>query len=76
MPAFSPPGSQSLRTALTSVYSNLQKLRDRQLAAPAESATIQELVKNELATKKHVATEGLLWLVRYVPLTGPNSTPN
>lgn len=41
-----------------------QKLRERQLAAPADSETIQELVKNELKTKKHVATEGLLWLTR------------
>jgi hypothetical protein len=46
----------------------LQKLRDRQLAAPADSETIQALVKNELATKKHVATEGLLWLVRCVSI--------
>lgn len=44
----------------------LQKVRDRQLAAPAESETLQALVVNELKTKKHVATEGLLWLVRYV----------
>jgi hypothetical protein len=44
---------------------NIKKVRDRQLAAPAESETLQELVKNELATKKHTATEGLLWLVRY-----------
>lgn len=41
-----------------------KKVRDRQLAAPAESETIQELVLNELKSKKHVATEGLLWLVR------------
>lgn len=42
----------------------LQKLRDRQLAAPAESETIQDLVKNEIASKKHTATEGLVWLIR------------
>lgn len=45
-----------------------QKIRDRQLAAPLESETLQDLVKNELKTKKHTATEGLVWLVRYVPL--------
>lgn len=45
-----------------------QKIRERQLAAPTESTTIQELVINELKTKKHVATEGLVWLVRYLPL--------
>lgn len=44
-----------------------QKLRERQLAAPAESENIQDLCRNELKTKKHTATEGLLWLVRFVP---------
>jgi len=43
-----------------------QKIRDRQLAAPLESQTLQELVANELKAKKHTATEGLVWLVRYV----------
>lgn len=42
-----------------------QKIRDRQLAAPALSETLQELVLNELKEKKHTATEGLLWLNRY-----------
>ena len=43
----------------------MQKIRERQLAAPAESETLQSLAINELKTKKHTATEGLLWLVRY-----------
>lgn len=30
---------------------------------------MQELAKAELATKKHVATEGLLWLVRALEFT-------
>lgn len=42
----------------------IQKIRDRQLAAPAESEDLQSLVINELKTKKHTAAEGLLWLVR------------
>jgi hypothetical protein len=41
-----------------------QKIRDRQLAAPLDSTNLQDLVINELKTKKHVATEGLVWLVR------------
>ncbi|OAQ86619.1 EF-Hand 1, calcium-binding site [Purpureocillium lilacinum] len=45
------------------------KLRDRQLAAPAESENIQDLCRNELKTKKHTATEGLLWLVRGLEFT-------
>jgi len=43
---------------------NIKKIRDRQLAAPLQSETLQDLVKNELATKKHTASEGLLWLTR------------
>ena len=43
-----------------------QKVRDRQLAAPMQSETLQSLVVNELQTKKHTAAEGLLWLVRSV----------
>lgn len=48
---------------------NVKKIRDRQLAAPADSTTLQSLVVNELKTKKHVATEGLLWLVRGLEFT-------
>lgn len=44
----------------------MQKVRERQLAAPGESGTLQALVLNELKTKKHVAAEGLVWLVRFV----------
>lgn len=47
----------------------MQKIRDRQLAAPLESETLQELVVNELKTKKHTATEGLVWLVRGLDFT-------
>lgn len=54
-----PPAPQPLTTPLTS-----QKLRERQLASPAEADNIQDLCRNELKTKKHSATEGLLWLVR------------
>lgn len=53
---------------LSEAYLLSQKVRERQLAAPAESETLQALVVNELKTKKHVASEGLLWLVRYVYL--------
>ena len=47
----------------------LQKVRDRQLASPLDSTTLQGLVKSELAAKKHTATEGLLWLVRGLDFT-------
>jgi hypothetical protein len=48
-----------------SINEHCQKIRDRQLAAPALSETLQDLVLNELKEKKHIATEGLLWLNRY-----------
>ncbi|KAK3045422.1 hypothetical protein LTS18_013842 [Coniosporium uncinatum] len=48
---------------------NIKKIRDRQLAAPLQSETLQDLVKNELATKKHTASEGLLWLTRGLDFT-------
>jgi hypothetical protein len=46
----------------------VQKIRDRQLAAPIDSENLQDLVRNELKTKKHVATEGLVWLNRYTDI--------
>jgi len=48
-----------------------QKIRDRQLAAPLESEDLQSLARNELKIKKHTATEGLLWLVRYASFPPP-----
>ncbi|CCE31470.1 probable het-c2 protein [Claviceps purpurea 20.1] len=48
---------------------NVKKLRERQLAAPTESENLQDLCRNELRTKKHTATEGLLWLVRGLDFT-------
>jgi len=60
----SPPGVSPYNHC--GIESKLQKIRDRQLAAPAESENLQSLVINELKTKKHTAAEGLLWLVRSV----------
>lgn len=56
-----------------------KKVRDRQLANPVESETLQSLVINELKTKKHGASEGLLWLVRSARPSSPPlllSSPN
>jgi hypothetical protein len=50
---------------------NVKKIRDRQLAAPTLSDTMQNLVLNELKEKKHTATEGMVWLVRYIHLLLP-----
>ncbi|KAF7556373.1 hypothetical protein G7046_g6305 [Stylonectria norvegica] len=62
-------GSVAFSPVKADMTANIKKLRERQLAAPAESETIQDLVRNELKTKKHVATEGCLWLVRGLDFT-------
>jgi len=62
-------GSVAFSPVKSDILGNVKKIRDRQLAAPGESETLQSLVINELKTKKHVATEGLLWLVRGLDFT-------
>lgn len=57
----------SRRSTLTASV-RFQKIRDRQLAKPAESETLQALVSNELkekGPKNAIASDGLLWLSRF-----------
>jgi len=62
-------GSAAFRPVKSDMGGNIKKLRDRQLASPGTSSTLQSLVRSELAEKKHTATEGLLWLVRGLDFT-------
>ncbi|KAH7327926.1 glycolipid transfer protein domain-containing protein [Stachybotrys elegans] len=62
-------GAVTFAPVKNDILGNVKKLRERQLAAPAESENIQDLCRNELKTKKHTATEGLLWLVRGLEFT-------
>ncbi|EMR68857.1 hypothetical protein MGN70_004816 [Eutypa lata] len=62
-------GSVAFSPVKNDMIGNIKKIRERQLAAPGESATLQDLVKSELKTKKHVASEGLLWLGRGLDFT-------
>ncbi|CAF9927974.1 MAG: hypothetical protein HETSPECPRED_006719 [Heterodermia speciosa] len=62
-------GSVAFTPVKSDMSGNIKKVRDRQLAAPMESETLQDLVLNELKTKKHTAAEGLLWLVRGLDFT-------
>ncbi|KAK1766953.1 glycolipid transfer protein [Phialemonium atrogriseum] len=62
-------GSVAFSPVKSDMLGNVKKLRERQLAAPSESETLQELVRNELKTKSHKATEGLLWLTRGLEFT-------
>ncbi|MCJ1481919.1 hypothetical protein MMC06_002080 [Schaereria dolodes] len=57
-------GSVAFVPVRQDMLGNIKKIRDRQLAAPADSENLQTLVISELKIKKHTATEGLLWLTR------------
>ncbi|KAF2261315.1 glycolipid transfer protein-like protein HET-C2 [Lojkania enalia] len=62
-------GSAAFKPVKSDMLGNIKKIRDRQLAAPTLSETLQDLVINELKEKIHTATEGLLWLVRGLDFT-------
>ncbi|KAI1918606.1 hypothetical protein LOZ58_003937 [Ophidiomyces ophidiicola] len=62
-------GSVAFTPVKNDLLGNIKKIRERQLVAPAESETLQQLVLNELKTGKHTATEGLVWLVRGLDFT-------
>ncbi|KAF2870594.1 glycolipid transfer protein domain-containing protein [Massariosphaeria phaeospora] len=62
-------GSVAFTPVKSDMGGNIKKIRDRQLAAPTLSGTLQDLVVNEIKEKKHVATEGLLWLSRGLDFT-------
>jgi len=62
-------GSAAFKPVKSDMSGNIKKIRDRQLAAPAQSETLQELVLNELKENKHSATEGLVWLNRGLDFT-------
>ncbi|KAM7207181.1 glycolipid transfer protein [Naviculisporaceae sp. PSN 640] len=62
-------GSVAFKPVKSDMLGNVQKIRDRFLAAPADSQTVQDLVRNELKSKSHKATEGLVWLVRGLEFT-------
>ncbi|KAL4944505.1 hypothetical protein BDV06DRAFT_187197 [Aspergillus oleicola] len=69
-------GSAAFSPVKSDLAGNIKKVRDRQLAEPGESETLQTLVLNELKTKKHVATEGLVWLVRGLDFTAQSLRHN
>ncbi|EMC96391.1 hypothetical protein BAUCODRAFT_139209 [Baudoinia panamericana UAMH 10762] len=62
-------GSAAFRPVKSDIVGNITKVRNRQLEAPLESETLQDLCLNELKAKKHTATEGLIWLNRALDFT-------
>ena len=62
-------GSIAFTPVKSDLLGNINKIRTYQHSSPATTSTLQSLVRSELATKKHVATEGLLWLTRGLDFT-------
>ena len=69
-------GSAAFTPVKSDMGGNIKKIRDRQLAAPLDGENLQDLVRNELKNKKHVATEGLLWLTRGLDFTAQSLRQN
>ncbi|TKA56268.1 hypothetical protein B0A53_01560 [Rhodotorula sp. CCFEE 5036] len=62
-------GNPSFAVVQNDMKGNVTKIRTRYEAAPAQSATLEQLVENEKGEKKRTATEGLLWLLRGLKFT-------
>ncbi|KAF1811556.1 glycolipid transfer protein [Eremomyces bilateralis CBS 781.70] len=69
-------GSVTFTPVKSDMLGNIKKLRDRLLASPSNSLTLQDLVLNELKEKKKTATEGLLWLNRGLDFTAQSLRRN
>jgi len=61
--------STALGLVVSDISGNIKKVRDRHLAVPAKSETLQDLARNEVAEGQKTATEGLLWLLRGLDFT-------
>jgi len=62
-------GSVAFSPVKSDMLGNVNKIRERFLAAPTESETIQDLVNNEQKAKQKKAGDALLWLVRGLDFT-------
>lgn len=66
-------GSAAFSVVQKDMLGNIAKVRARQQAHPATTGTLEQLVQSEAGEKKRTATEGLMWLLRYVPLLTPST---
>lgn len=62
-------GSSAFTVVQNDLQGNVDKIRERLLATPDKSATLQDMVLNEKAENKTKATQGLLWLSRGLQFT-------
>jgi hypothetical protein len=63
-------GSKAFSPVINDIQGNITKVRERNNAAPSQSATLELLVTNENNNKVGSATEGLMWLLRSLAFTG------
>jgi len=63
-------GSSAFSVVKNDMEGNMKKIKERFLATPDKSSTLQDLVANEgkPGEKKRTATEGLMWLLRLVSI--------
>jgi len=61
--------SVAFKAVQVDMSGNIKKIRDRQLAFPDKSETLQALTSAEIAEGKKTATQGLLWLNRGLSFT-------
>ena len=62
-------GSSAFAVVQKDMTGNIQKVRTKLLADPANSSTLQGLILSEANTKTKTATQGLLWLSRGLQFT-------
>ncbi|KAK3339015.1 putative heterokaryon incompatibility protein [Neurospora tetraspora] len=62
-------GSTAFSPVKSDMLGNVEKIRQRFLATPTESETLQDLVNNEQKAKQNKAGQALLWLVRGLEFT-------
>ncbi|EJD02644.1 glycolipid transfer protein [Fomitiporia mediterranea MF3/22] len=61
--------SITFKPVLDDLNGNITKVKTRYEAKPEKSATLEELVRNEIAEGSTTATQGLLWLTRGLMFT-------
>ncbi|KAK9368477.1 glycolipid transfer protein domain-containing protein [Lipomyces kononenkoae] len=62
-------GSAAFSVVQMDMNGNIKKIRDRQLANPVISSTLQDIVLSEKVDKHRTASVGLIWLTRGLQLT-------
>merc|ERR1711939_555922 len=69
-------GSTAFAPVQSDMNGNIKKIRERFLATPDRSNTLEKLVENEKGEKKRTATEGLMWLLRGLDFTAQSLARN